>query len=200
MIGIPFGDDRPGRDHGDRRPRQVGERRRRADRFVGFDRELGAERLAPHPGDEHRDGPLGARARAHARAPDAPRQIAVLLGGAERRGPGQSARQGGDRRQRGRHLRRRVSRRDRVGLPVDQQAGILGVHAGDGGNPFLGPEAAHLGARAAVTTRRCYDACAGFTRPLGCAIGAAVINDDYFAGHARREAFVNHARDRFLFV
>ena len=65
---------------------------------------------------------------------------------------------------------------------------------------FRGDSANACRARAAVTTRRCYDACAGFTRPLGCAIGAAVINDDYFAGHARREAFVNHARDRFLFV
>jgi hypothetical protein len=55
-------------------------------------------------------------------------------------------------------------------------------------------------ARSPVTTRRCYDARSGFTRPLSCAIGAAVINNDYFARHAGREAFVNHARDRFLFV
>jgi hypothetical protein len=55
-------------------------------------------------------------------------------------------------------------------------------------------------ARSPVTTRRSYHARAGFTRPLGCAIYAAVINDNHFAGHAGREAFANHACDRFLFV
>jgi hypothetical protein len=55
-------------------------------------------------------------------------------------------------------------------------------------------------ARSPVTTRRSYDSRAGCTRPLGCAIGAAIINHDYFAGHAGREAFANHAGDRFPFV
>ena len=55
-------------------------------------------------------------------------------------------------------------------------------------------------ARSPVTTRRSYDVRAGFTCPLGCAIGAAVINDNHFAGHAGREAFANHAGDRFLLV
>ena len=51
-----------------------------------------------------------------------------------------------------------------------------------------------------VTTRRSYDARSGFTRPLGGAIGAAVINDNHFDGHACREAFANHAGDRFFLV
>jgi hypothetical protein len=51
-----------------------------------------------------------------------------------------------------------------------------------------------------VTTRRTYDARAGFTRPLGCAIGAAIINDNHFGGHAGGEAFTNHAKDRFFLV
>src|SRR5262249_42383531 len=55
-------------------------------------------------------------------------------------------------------------------------------------------------ARPPVTAQRSYDVRAGFTRSLGCAIGAAVINDDHFAGHAGREAFANHAGDRLLLV
>ena len=51
-----------------------------------------------------------------------------------------------------------------------------------------------------VTPRRSYHARAGVTRPFGCAIGAAVINHNHFAGHAGREAFANHAGDRFLLV
>src|SRR5204862_6893146 len=55
-------------------------------------------------------------------------------------------------------------------------------------------------ARASVTTQRSYAARAGFTRSLGCAIGAPVINDYHFARHAGGEAFANHAGDRFLLV
>jgi hypothetical protein len=55
-------------------------------------------------------------------------------------------------------------------------------------------------ARSPVTTRRCDDSGASCTRTLSCAIGAAVINDDYFARHAGCEAFANHAGDGFLFV
>ena len=55
-------------------------------------------------------------------------------------------------------------------------------------------------ARSSVTPRRSYDARPGFTRPLGCAIGAAVINDNHFGGHAGCKAFANHAGDRFLLV
>jgi hypothetical protein len=51
-----------------------------------------------------------------------------------------------------------------------------------------------------VTSRRSYDARPGFMRPIGCAIGAAVINDNHFDGHACREAFANHAGDRFFLV
>jgi hypothetical protein len=55
-------------------------------------------------------------------------------------------------------------------------------------------------ARSPVTPWRSYDARPGFTRPIGCAIGAAVINDNHFDGHASREAFANHAGDWFLLV
>src|SRR5262249_62262352 len=55
-------------------------------------------------------------------------------------------------------------------------------------------------ARSPVTAGRSYDARAGFTRPLGCAIAAAVINDNHFAGHAGRETFANHIGDRVLLV
>jgi hypothetical protein len=55
-------------------------------------------------------------------------------------------------------------------------------------------------ARSPVTPWRSYDARPGFTRPIGCAIGAAVINDNHFDGHACREAFANHAGDRFFLV
>jgi len=55
-------------------------------------------------------------------------------------------------------------------------------------------------ARSSVTPRRGYDTRSSFTRPLGCAIGAAVINDNHFLGHAGREAFANHAGNRFLLV
>jgi hypothetical protein len=51
-----------------------------------------------------------------------------------------------------------------------------------------------------ITSRRSCDARAGFTRPLRCAICAAVINNDHFLGYAGREAFANHAGDRVLFV
>src|SRR6478752_6563516 len=55
-------------------------------------------------------------------------------------------------------------------------------------------------ARSPVTTRRSYDARAGFTRPVGCPIGAAVINHNHFDGDASREAFANHAGDWFFLV
>jgi hypothetical protein len=55
-------------------------------------------------------------------------------------------------------------------------------------------------ARSPVTARRNYDARAGFTRALGCAICAAVINDNHFAGHAGRKTFTHDAGDRFLLV
>jgi hypothetical protein len=51
-----------------------------------------------------------------------------------------------------------------------------------------------------VTTRRSYDARPGFTRPVGCAISAAVINHNHFDGDASREAFANHIGDRFFLV
>src|SRR5262245_3272333 len=56
------------------------------------------------------------------------------------------------------------------------------------------------GARSPVTTLRSYHARAGFTRPVRCAICAAVINNDHFAGHASREAFANHVGYWFLLV
>jgi hypothetical protein len=55
-------------------------------------------------------------------------------------------------------------------------------------------------ARSPITTRRNYDSRAGFTRPLRSTICTVVINDDHFAGHAGRETFANHARDRFFLV
>src|SRR5439155_8382416 len=55
-------------------------------------------------------------------------------------------------------------------------------------------------ARSSVTLWRSYDARSGVTRPLGCTIGAAVINDNHFAGHTGREAIANHASDRFFLV
>jgi hypothetical protein len=55
-------------------------------------------------------------------------------------------------------------------------------------------------ARSTVTARRSYDARAGFTRSLGCPIGAAVIHDNHLAGHAGREAFADDATDWFLLV
>jgi hypothetical protein len=51
-----------------------------------------------------------------------------------------------------------------------------------------------------VTPRRSYDTRASFARPLGCAIGAAVINDNHFVRHAGREAFANDTGDRFFLV
>jgi hypothetical protein len=37
-------------------------------------------------------------------------------------------------------------------------------------------------------------------RALGCAIGAAVINHNHFAGYAGGETFANHAGDGFLLI
>ena len=55
-------------------------------------------------------------------------------------------------------------------------------------------------ARSSVTPRRSYNTRSSFTRPLGCAIGAAIINDNHFGGRAGCKAFANHAGDRFLLV
>jgi hypothetical protein len=51
-----------------------------------------------------------------------------------------------------------------------------------------------------VTTRRIYDARAGFKRPFRRPIGAAVINDNHFGRHAGREAFANHTCDWFFLI
>src|SRR5215208_6545682 len=55
-------------------------------------------------------------------------------------------------------------------------------------------------ARSPVTPRGIYNARSSFTRPLGGAIGAAVINDNHFDGYAGRETLANHLADGFLLV
>jgi hypothetical protein len=49
-------------------------------------------------------------------------------------------------------------------------------------------------------SRRTHDARARFTRALGCAIGAAVVDDDNFVRHTGLKTFAHDASDRFLLV
>jgi len=65
---------------------------------------------------------------------------------------------------------------------------------------FRRDRASACGACSSVTARRSYDPGAGFTCTLSCAIGAAVVDDNYFVGKAGRQAFTNHARNWFFLV
>jgi hypothetical protein len=56
------------------------------------------------------------------------------------------------------------------------------------------------GARASVTAGRGYHSRGSSTRTLGCAIGAAIVDDDDVIRHTGRETFAHDPGDRCLLI